>query len=322
MKRANLRTNELGDEMKALLKEWQDFLRLEKRYSQNTLESYTRDATFFLLFIERHLGGPLSISDFRELSLSDFRAFLSDRISHGTTHRSLNRNLAGIKSLFNFAAKQKSVKNENVALVRNAKMKKSLPRPLSVEDTFTLLESIQDMPGYEDDAFLRTRDEFLFTLLYGAGLRISEALALNLSATSDIRAGHLLIKGKGGKVREVPIVAEITRRMEEHLKHHPYRKQESMPLFVGVKGARLNPGVVERAMRNIRGYLGLPPTLTPHAMRHSFATHLLSEGADLRSIQELLGHASLSTTQAYTKVDLKKMQAAYETAHPLSKKKN
>jgi integrase/recombinase XerC len=317
----NIKENFFTPSINAALQDWRSFLAFEKRYSPATLESYLHDAEIFLLAAQKHLGENLELKDLTKLETLDFRAFLTLRIRSGVGHRSLNRNLAGIKSFFRFLYKHKSIKNSDISLIHNSKIKKSLPKPLSMEDALNLLDKLPSLPEYVHDKFLSTRDSLLFTLLYGGGLRISEALNLNIKDVAGIRSGLLNIKGKGGKTRAVPMLDSIKNRLEDYLKIHPYEEDKARPLFIGVKGARLNPGVAERNLRKIRAQLGLPESVTPHAMRHSFATHLLGNGADLRTIQELLGHSSLSTTQSYTKVDLKKMQEAYVEAHPLAKKK-
>jgi integrase/recombinase XerC len=232
----------------------------------------------------------------------------------GLGAKSMARALSSVRNFFRYLAKREALKNPNITEIRTPKIPKSIPRPLTTEGAGQVLENIS---SDQKEEWVRARDVALVTLLYGCGLRISEALSLNII---DIpRDETFVIKGKRQKERVVPVLPIVVEAIEDYLHLCPHDLEDDDPLFVGIRGARLNPRVLQKAMENVRRALGLPESATPHALRHSFATHLLSAGGDLRTIQELLGHASLSTTQHYTDVDSEALLKVFENAHPRAK---
>lgn len=310
------------------LTQWHDFLRYEKALSRHTLRAYQGDVAQFLEFLMGHLGRPPSLNDLSEVSIRDFRSWLSRKAMDGAGNASRARSLSGVKNFLGWLDKQGILHNAAVSVVRTPKLAHKIPRPLLEKQAFDLLEQ-----AGADEGWIALRDKALFTLLYGAGLRIDEALSLNIKDftlslnPSPFReregaqregegTGFLIVTGKGNKQRQVPILAIVQRAISDYLATRPGTAEPDSPLFIGAQGKRLNQGVAQRAMRQIRVNLGLPDTATPHALRHSFATHLLENGANLREIQELLGHASLSTTQRYTEINAKELLAIYKKAHP------
>ncbi|MCP4923201.1 MAG: tyrosine recombinase XerC [bacterium] len=305
------------DKVKVLeiLDQWRTYLEVEKNYSAHTLTSYLRDLNQFQSFLQDHLGVPPTPKTLEGLTLQDFRAFLSARIRDGASQRTNARTLSAIRHFFNFLKKRYSIENQALSLLSSPKFQQSLPRPLSEVDATKLLQDSQHV--HSGEHWIQARDVALFTLLYGAGLRLFEALQLNREDIEKDQA-QIMIRGKGGKERLAPLLPLVHEALEQYRTLCPYTcaNRETYPLFVGARGARLNPSVAQRQMRLYRRCLGLPENATPHSLRHSFATHLLSKGADLRSLQELLGHASLSTTQRYTDVAIDSLQEAYANAHP------
>lgn len=292
------------------LSQWRDFLRYEKALSPHTLRAYESDVTHFLDFLMDHSGKPPGLNDLSAVSIRDFRSWLSRKAMDGLSNASRARSLSGVKNFLSWLDKQGIMHNAAISVVRTPRLAHKLPKPLLEKQAFEVLEQA----GRNDD-WQAARDKALFTLLYGAGLRIDEALSLNmgdLSASEDF----LIVTGKGRKQRQVPILPIIRQALADYLSLRPYAAEADSPVFLGVRGGRLHQGVVQRSMRDLRRALGLPETATPHALRHSFATHLLENGANLREIQELLGHASLSTTQRYTEINAKELMAIYKKAHP------
>lgn len=291
---------------------WLENLARERRLSEHTLDAYERDSRQFLTFLTGHLGGPTTLRDIETLRPADFRAFLAARRKQGTGARSLGRNLAGLRSLLRFLERRGLVNAAGSAAIRSPKQPKSLPKPLSDRQAVTVVSSDAQL---HEEPWIAARDAAVMTLLYGCGLRISEALDLT---PMDIRAGTtaLRITGKGNKTRLVPLLPLVFEAVEKYRKLCPIHLEEGEPLFRGARGGKLQPAIIQRTMQNLRSALGLPETATPHALRHSFATHLLAGGGDLRTIQELLGHASLSTTQVYTGVDASRLLEVYDRAHP------
>lgn len=284
----------------------------ERRASAPTVAAYRSDLEQFLSFLAEHLGVPPDTAALGALELRDFRAWLAALAASGNGAASRARHLAAVRSFFRFLARRAGVENQALPLLRTPRTHRPLPRALTVSQARELAGEI----GAEEGPFEATRDQALCALLYGSGLRISEALALTVGEASLLtKNGVLRVRGKGGKERIVPVLREVREAIEKLLAHHP-RRLAASPLFLGVRGGRLNPGVAERALRVFRRLHGLPEHATPHALRHSFATHLLAAGGDLRSIQELLGHASLATTQIYTAVDEEKLMAVWRAAHP------
>jgi integrase/recombinase XerC len=297
-----------GPDLADQVGKWITWLKVEKNVSRHTLRAYISDLGQFLQFLSNHHGSAVSIDHLSGTSLSDFRAWMSGKASGGAAASSRARSLSGIKNFITWLDKQGIAHNAALSAVRSPKLPRKLPRPLQEAQAFRLLDT---MP---DDDWTARRDKALFTLLYGCGLRIDEALGLNIKGLP--RDGFLRVIGKGNKERQVPVITPIEDAIAHYRIACPFAETPDRPLFVGEKGKRLHQGVAQKAMRDLRRALNLPESLTPHALRHSFATHLLQNGANLREIQELLGHASLSTTQRYTDVNAEELIAVYRKAHP------
>ena len=295
-----------------LIAAWLTNLKAERRASRHTVDGYGREIGFFVRFLAGHLGGPVRRRDLADLKVADFRAYLAERRNAGLSSRSLARALSALRAFFRYAARTADLHNPAIAAVRAPKMAKSLPRPLDVPDAQAVVDSAGDL---EDEPWIAARNIALLTVLYGCGLRISEALGLN----RDDVGGTLRILGKRNRQRVVPVLPVVRQAIAAYLKICPPAAVDG-PLFIGARGGRLNPGIAQKLMRDLRALLGLPPSATPHALRHSFATHLLAGGGDLRTIQELLGHANLSTTQHYTDVEMAQLLEVYENAHPRAKR--
>jgi integrase/recombinase XerC len=300
----------------AELEAWLSYLGSERRMSAKTAEAYRRDVVQFLTFLADHLGGAPSLKELAALETADVRAFMASRRSQGIGGRSLNRMLAGVRSFARFLERNGKGKVGALAAVRTPKIGKTLPRPLPVAAAKDMADA--DLAaGDGREPWIHARDAAVLALLYGSGLRIAEALDLKRGDFAAAEAGGVVtVTGKGGKQRMVPVLPQVHKLVASYLALCPFDLPDDGALFVGAKGGVLSPRVVQLAMARLRGALGLPETATPHALRHSFATHLLARGGDLRSIQELLGHASLSTTQIYTEVDAERLIAAYRSAHP------
>lgn len=294
-----------------LFEGWLTYLASEKRFSPHTLSNYSRDVLAFFAFARDHAGAPVGREALRGFTLADFRSFLTARRMAGLSSRSLARNLSALRNFFRYLERSEGLKNAAVSEIKTPKVAHSVPKPLSVEGTERVLENISSAAR---EPWLRARDAAIVTLLYGCGLRISEALALNVR---DVPEGDaLVVKGKGDKERAVPVLPIVREAIAAYLEACPHPLDKDGPLFVGARGKRLSARAVQKAMETVRRALGLPESATPHALRHSFATHLLSAGGDLRTIQELLGHANLSTTQHYTDVDAEALLRIYEKSHP------
>ena len=300
-------------EIKQLIAQWQSWLLNERRYSPHTLDAYSRDLSGFFDFAAEHLGKVPETADLAKLEVRDFRAYLSQRAARHIDKSSLARELSTLKNFFKWLARYDILRNPALSVIRTPRRAKVLPKALEVNDTFNVIDEAQNL-AY--NSWQGLRDTAIFTLLYGCGLRISEALSLNVG---DIGNNDFLrIKGKGNKERIVPLLPVVVENINKYLAECPYQPKQGEPLFLGARGDRLVPRIIQRQMQKIRAYLGLPDNLTPHALRHSFATHLLAEGTDLRSIQELLGHASLTTTQRYTDVQIETLKKEYDKAGLLS----
>jgi integrase/recombinase XerC len=290
--------------------EWRRWLRDEKRFSRHTLDAYGRDVAAFFAFLAGHLGYPPGVSDLEKLAPADFRGFLAGRNRLGLARSSTARAMSSVRGFFRFLEKRGLARCGAIASVGAPRPPKSVPRALGEPEA---LEAVAAVGELSDEPWIAARDVALLALLYGCGLRIGEALALN---RGDIPKGDaLVVTGKGRKQRLVPLLPAVKIALADYLAFRPAGKEKD-PLFVGARGERLNPGVAQRQVRRLRAMLDLPETATPHAFRHSFATHLLAGGGDLRAIQELLGHASLSTTQRYTEVDAARLDEVYRRAHP------
>ncbi len=299
---------------------WYTYLRAEKRMASNTLDAYERDLRQFCVHLTDYLGHPPALSDFADLRPLVFRGYLARRRSNGCGPRTLARDLAGIRSFVRYLEKQGQASAAGLAAMRAPRQPSSLPKPVDVKSALQLTNTREQM---HETPWVAARDAALMTLMYGCGLRISETLSItgrdlgiSLAGGTNIQATALRITGKGGKTRMVPLLPVVSKAVVNYLSQCPFALEPDEPVFRGVRGGVVQPGVIQRAMRLMRSALGLPATATPHAMRHSFATHLLGNGGDLRSIQELLGHASLSTTQKYTAVDSQALLKTWQSAHP------
>jgi integrase/recombinase XerC len=301
----------LADDLIAAVAKWQSWLRFEKRAAKNTVAAYQFDLYNLFDFVRLHRARQVSLSLLAELTLGDFRAWLAHGASNNLQAPSRARAVAGARSFFRWLDRSGQLHNDAIELLKLPKSQRRLPRPVSEADA-------RDIVGLAKNAveenWAGLRDEALFTLLYGAGLRIGEAL--NLTHGDLSQRERIVVTGKGNKQRNVPLLPMVRESLDTYLKTCPYPRGGTDPVFVGARGGKLNPAVAERHLRVLRRQLNLPDSVTPHALRHSFATHLLASGADLRSLQELLGHSSLSTTQLYTRVDAGQLAKTYQAAHP------
>ncbi len=286
----------------------------ERRASPHTIEAYASDIAHFLDFLGRHNGDAPSLTDVQNLRETDLRAWLASLAASGQSNRSRARKLSAIRSFFRYLARRHGVKNLAAKLVGAPRSRPPVPRALTAPQARAAAEDIGDVATRPA---MQARDVALFTLLYGTGLRIGEALALDIRDAPP-SGGTLRVLGKGAKERLVPVLPAIAEAIAAWRAVHPRGKDPKAPLFIGTRGGRLDPAVAQRTLRQFRRLAGLPEHATPHALRHSFATHLLAGGADLRAIQELLGHASLSSTQLYTAVDQAGLLATWRAAHPRS----
>lgn len=301
------------------LRQWLIWLLTEKRSSPKTIDAYLADIKNFFVFLTDHLGQYADMKSLEQLKLQDFRAYLSYRKSNGLEARSLARNLSTLRSFFRYLEKNNILINGHIKTIRSPKIGHSLPKPLSVEMSKKLIAEVKNLPRSKisaDDDWVDARDMALLILLYGCGLRISEALGLNGKDLYSINSGVMSILGKGNKTRLVPILPVAIEAIKAYQKICPYVSEAIDPLFYGVRGKRLGARAIQKKTEKLRYQLGLPESATPHALRHSFATHLLTAGGDLRTIQELLGHASLSSTQIYTEVNADYLRNIHELAHP------
>jgi integrase/recombinase XerC len=297
----------------AAIAEWQQHLGRERRYSPLTLEAYERDVRQFLGFVAEHMGELPDIALLGDLRPADLRSFLARARAGGKAARSLGRQMAGVRSLIKFLERRGVLNSAAYGAVRSPKAKKSLPKALDVLQARAVTEAGSSL---SDEGWIAARDAAVMGLLYGVGLRISEALGLTRADAPIGGIDMLRVTGKGGKTRLVPVMPAVRRLIEAYLAVCPLALPMEGPLFRGAKGGPLSPRLIQLAIERMRGSLGLPDTATPHALRHSFATHILGDGGDLRTIQELLGHASLSTTQVYTHVDAARLIEVYRATHP------
>ena len=298
-----------ASDLQALLVHWHDFLKLQKRFSAHTIRAYTNDLHSFLSFLAKHESHEISINDLAATNLNHFRAWMSRLSMNKQNASSRARTLSGVKNFFTWADKDGHFHNPQIRLLRTPKKPHKLPKSLEIVQT----DRIACAPTSDWQSL---RNRALFILLYGAGLRIQEALDLNLSDLP--RDGFLRVMGKGQKERQVPVLALVQKCLNEYLEKYPLPRESQNPIFVSDRMKRLHQGMAQKYMRALRIDLNLPDTATPHALRHSFATHLLGAGANLREIQELLGHASLSTTQIYTDVNSAELINIHKKFHPRS----
>jgi integrase/recombinase XerC len=294
---------------------WIEWIRDERRLAAHTVEAYRSDLAAFLAFIAQHIGGPPDLPALASLSPADFRAYLAMRSGRGYERSSNARAMATIRSFFRFLDRRGLARGAAVHAVRTPRLKRALPKPLSESDAMQAVHTVAEL---SDEPWVGKRDAALLLLLYGCGLRIGEALALNRDGS--LPGETLRVAGKGGKQRIVPVLPMVRDALAAYLAACPYDPGSGGPLFLGLRGGRLEPAVAQKQVRRLRALLRLPETATPHALRHSFATHLLAGGGDLRTIQELLGHASLTTTQRYTEIDAGRLVAVHRAAHPRARR--
>jgi integrase/recombinase XerC len=295
---------------------WLTHLRAERRLSPKTLEAYTRDLRQFVTFLSGHWGGLVTLAGVAALQATDIRAFMASRRADDIGGRSLMRTLAGLRSFGRFLEREGKGKVGALAAIRAPKVGKSLPKPIQIAAAKRFTEAAE-RAGENREPWIWARDAAVMALLYGSGLRISEALGLKRRDVPVPGSGDVLIvTGKGNKTRMVPVLQNVLMLIQGYVAICPHPLPADGAIFVGARGGPLSPRIIQLTMERMRGALGLPDSATPHALRHSFATHLLSRGGDLRAIQELLGHASLSTTQIYTGIDSERLFEVYKSAHP------
>ena len=298
-------------DLRAAIGLWTAWLAGERRASAHTLAAYGRDLAFFLDFLTEHLGELPSLATINALHPADFRAYLARRAQDQIERSSLARGLSVLRGFVRFLQRRRLASTTALVALRSPKLPQSIPKPLTIDDATGSVAAAGELAT---SGWQGKRDTAILVLLYGCGLRLSEALGLT---RAEVPLGEILaITGKGGKQRLLPVLPAVRDAVTDYLAACPYALTREDPLFVGARGGPLNPRLVQRQMELLRGFLGLPQTATPHALRHSFATHLLGAGGDLRAIQELLGHASLSTTQRYTQVETERLLAIYAAAHP------
>jgi integrase/recombinase XerC len=300
-----------ADAQDALAK-WFRYLTSERNMSRHTVRAYQADVHSFLNFLSNHHGQAIALTHIADAPLQDFRSWLSRQAMNGRASSSRARTLSGLKNFLTFLDKQGYLHNAAVNLLRSPKLPKKLPKAMSANQTLGLIANADAAPDWTGE-----RDRALFTLLYGCGLRIDEALSLTLHDLP--RDGYVRVMGKGSKERQIPVLPQVDVAINRYRAVCPFPETPDRALFVGIKGGRLNQGMAQKSLRHLRVALNLPDTLTPHALRHSFATHLLENGANLREIQDLLGHASLSTTQIYTDINADELIKIYNKAHPRAK---
>ncbi len=307
-------------QLENIIQEWVDYLFSVKRYSSHTLDGYLRDLSFFINFMADYKEEDVSEGMLAKFDTRDFRAFLSDRaLNQQVSKSSIARNLASIRSFYKWAGMEKGIENPALKVIKTPSPKKPIPKPISEENALKTLEAIKIINNNKNrNGWITKRDICLILMMFGCGLRINEALQLDIKDAP--KSDAMVITGKGSKQRIVPILPIINQSIKDYLKSHPLKGNPDAPLFLSDQGKRLNAGVFQRTVREIRAYLQLPDSFTPHAFRHTFATLLLERGGDLRTIQELLGHQSLSTTQRYTQVNIETLIGEYKSAHPRDKK--
>jgi integrase/recombinase XerC len=302
-------------QLAAALLDWLSNLSGERRVSAHTLDAYRRDVGQFLRFVSVHFGQTPSLALIGKIEPADLRGFLAARRKAGVGSRSLLRQLSGLRSFGRHIERNGFSKLAVFSALRSPKLARRLPKALTAAAARAVVDA-QSRSGDSRPDWILARDAAVFGLLYGAGLRISEALSIKRADAPIAGLDHVSIIGKGGKGRTVPVIAPVQKAIAAYLDLCVYPLPADGPLFVGAQGGRLSARVIQLAVERLRGALGLPETATPHALRHSFATHLLGRSGDLRTIQELLGHASLSTTQIYTAIDSARLLEAYRGAHP------
>ncbi len=303
----------------SVIEDWRAWLAHERRISNHTLDAYSRDLGSFLRFTAEHLGYPPGLQDLRALEAADFRGFLAHRQARGLARSSTARAMSTLRNFFKFIERQGLVENAAIGGIKTPKVPKSVPKALDEVDALETVSVIEDL---SEEPWIGKRDAAVLFLLYGCGLRIGEALGLNRDQVAEPGEGMdtIVVTGKGDKQRLVPVLPVVAEALGDYIDACPHDLALDGPLFIGKRGKRLSARMIQRQMGRVRVLLGLPETATPHALRHSFATHLLAGGGDLRTIQELLGHASLSTTQRYTEVDAGRLKSVYDGAHPRARR--
>jgi integrase/recombinase XerC len=305
----------LSPPLAAAFAAWLGNLEHERRAAPHTLEAYRRDVMQFLAFLRTHADEPPTLAGFGALKPVDIRAFLAARRRDGIESRTLMRQLASLRSFARHLEQNGLANASAIVNVRGPRIARTLPRPIAAPAA-RALTSTGTRDGEERAPWILARDSAVLALLYGCGLRISEALGLQRRDAPVAGKDSIIVLGKGGKRRESPVIAPVSAAIASYLEQCPWKLAPDGPLFVGARGGPLSPRIIQLAVEHMRGTLGLPASATPHALRHSFATHLLGRGGDLRAIQDLLGHASLATTQIYTSIDASRLMAAYRSAHP------
>lgn len=315
-KRKSKTTYKADERLAAVFADWLQWLRNERRYSEHTANAYRRDvAIFFHFFSVEQEKRILDVEFLQALPLRQFRNYLAWQLRDGIEKTSIARGMSSVRNFFDWLAEHKEIINQSVKSVSSPRLPKSLPKAVDLEDILRLIDEIG--ANSQQEEWIKKRDKAVLTLLYGCGLRISEALSLNVEDL--VNSDFLRIKGKGNKDRIVPLLPAVLDTIRHYAALCPYNIDKG-PLFLGVRGERLLPRIVQRLLEKMRLKLNLPDTVTPHALRHSFATHLLAAGTDLRSIQELLGHSTLITTQRYTKVEIETLKKEYAKAKLLEDK--
>ncbi|WP_417465740.1 tyrosine recombinase XerC [Kordiimonas sp.] len=299
----------LSRDASELVLKWYRYLKTERRASQHTLDAYSRDFAGFIGFLSNHHGGAVTVALLSEQSVRDFRSYLAAKRGEGASARSTARALSTVRNFYRFIARTEGIENDAIKAIQGPKLPHRVPRPLTEDSARAVMDTIGELA---DEDWIAARDTAIIALLYGCGLRIAEALSMNGEQVPD--GETMRIVGKREKERIVPVLPAVKDAIKTYQKLCPYALKADGPLFVGKRGARLNPRTVQATMQKVRALLGLPESATPHALRHSFATHLLSRGGDLRTIQELLGHADLKATQIYTEVDSARLLDVYDKA--------
>lgn len=292
---------------------WLTWLAVEKRFSEHTVISYRTDLLAFLTFLQLHYGEEMTVERLGQLQIRDFRAWLAHCQKQELTLASIKRALSAVRNFYRYLAKHYGVDITPLMSLKTARLPRKLPRPLSVDDTLTAVRSVGLIA---DEGWVGKRDMAVLWLIYGCGLRISEALSVT---PSQLQGDTLRIRGKGNKERMVPLLEEVKTMIRAYIDVCPHHLAADEPMFRGVRGKVLQPAIFQKQLQHLRRLLGLPEDMTPHTFRHSFATHLLSAGGDLRTIQELLGHSSLTSTQRYTQVDTERLMEGYTKFHPRDK---
>ncbi len=308
---------EVAADLQDAYQSWLAWLSGEKRFSAHTVSGYAADLAQFLNFQSAHYGEAANLKRMSQLTTADFRAWLAQRAGDGIQRSSNARAVSVIRNFFRWLAKAGLAENTAATLLRRPKVPKSIPKALTASEAQDTLETIGVL---SDEPWVERRDIAVILLLYGCGLRISEALSLTYGNAPLPGQDTMVITGKGNKQRMVPLLPAVTEAIAEYRRACPFQLSPEDALFRGVRGGPMSARIIQKRIQSLRGLLGLPATATPHALRHSFATHLLASGGDLRAIQELLGHASLSTTQRYTDVDVESLLATYDEAHPRARK--